>query len=135
MAVFRLKIISCNGIFYDGPCESMILPTEEGFYGIQANHESMVIGICIGELRYQAGGQWNSVIVGQGYARSEKNQTVLVVDTAERPEDVDENRAREAAQRAKERLEIQKSRKEYYRGQLAMTRALTRLKVKEKKYL
>ncbi|MDC7290375.1 ATP synthase F1 subunit epsilon [Blautia schinkii] len=135
MEVFHLKIISCNGTFYDGPCESMILPTEEGAYGIQANHESMVIGICIGELRYKTDDQWNSVIVGQGYARSERNQTVLIVDTAERPEDVDENWAREAARRARERLEIQKSRKEYYRGQLAMTRAMTRLKVKEKKYM
>lgn len=135
MTVFQLKIISCKGIFYDGLCESIVLPTEEGEYGIQANHESMVIGISIGELKYKMEGTWNSVIVGQGYARSEKNRLILIVDSAERPEDVDENRAREAAKRAAERLEIQKSRKEYYRGQLAMTRAMARLKVKEKKFM
>lgn len=135
MTVFQLKIISCKGIFYDGLCESIVLPTEEGEYGIQANHESMVIGISIGELKYMMEGTWNSVIVGQGYARSEKNRLILIVDSAERPEDVDENRAREAAKRAAERLEIQKSRKEYYRGQLAMTRAMARLKVKEKKFM
>lgn len=95
----------------------------------------MVIGICIGEMRFLNENGWQSVILGQGYARSEDNHVTLVVDSAERPEDIDENRARAAKQRAEERLAVQNSRKEYYRGKLAMTRAMTRLKVKEKKYL
>ncbi|EET61145.1 putative ATP synthase F1, epsilon subunit [Marvinbryantia formatexigens DSM 14469] len=135
MNTFQLKITSSSGCFYDGPCESLILPTDDGAYGIQANHESMVIGICIGEMRFLNENGWQSVILGQGYARSEDNHVTLVVDSAERPEDIDENRARAAKQRAEERLAVQNSRKEYYRGKLAMTRAMTRLKVKEKKYL
>lgn len=135
MNTFHLKVTSSRGCFYEGSCESLVLPTEAGEYGIWAGHESMVIGICIGVMRFKVDGEWRTVVLGQGYARSGGNQVVLVVDSAERPEEVDENRAMEAKQRAEERLTIQNSRKEYYRGKLAMTRAMARLKVKEKKYM
>lgn len=135
MKSFHLNITSSAGCFYDGPCESLVLPTDDGAYGILADHESQVIGICIGELRYQAGGVWQTVVVGQGYGRSGGNRVTIVVDSAERPEDVDENRARAAKQRAEERLALKMSQKEYYQSKLAMTRAMARLKAKKKKYL
>lgn len=135
MAEFHLKIVSCNGVFFDGQCESLVVPTTKGEYGILANHESMVVGICIGELRFKTEGVWNDIVTGQGYARISDNQVILMVDTAERPEDVDENRARAAAERAREILQVKQSRNEYYRSQFAMTRAMARLKIKEKKYM
>ena len=135
MKQFHLKISSSSGSFYDGPCDSLVLPTDDGEYGVLVNHASMVIGISIGIMRYQLEGQWKYVVVGQGFARVVGNTVTMVVDSAERPEDVDENRAREAKRRAEERLAMQKSRREYYRGKLAMTRAMTRLKVKEHKYM
>lgn len=133
MTEFHLRIVASNGVFYDGPCESLVIPTGDGEYGIQANHEPMVIGINIGELKYKTNGEWFDVVTGQGYARTADNKTVLIVDSAERPEDVDENRARAAAERAREMMSLQKSRNDYYRGELALTRAMTRLKSKKDK--
>jgi F-type H+-transporting ATPase subunit epsilon len=95
----------------------------------------MVIGICIGEMQLKIDGKWQSLVLGQGYAQSGDNRVVLIVDSVERPEDVDENRALAAKHRAEERMLVKNSRKEYYRGKLAMTRAMARLKVKEKKYM
>ena len=134
MTTFHLKIFCSTGVFYDGPCESLILPTDDGLYGVQANHEPVVIGVWIGELQYKVDGQWQDIAVGRGFARAADNEVILIVDTAERPEDIDENRARAAAERARERLQVQQSRREYYSGQFAMTRAMTRLKVKERIY-
>ncbi len=134
MTTFHLKIFCSTGVFYDGPCESLIIPTDDGLYGVQANHEPVVIGVWIGELQYKVDGQWQDIAVGRGFARAADNEVILIVDTAERPEDIDENRARAAAERARERLQVQQSRREYYSGQFAMTRAMTRLKVKERKY-
>ena len=56
---------------------------------------------------------------------------MLIVDSAERPEDVDERRAEMAAERAKELLSVKTSEKNYFQGQLAMTRAMARLKAKK----
>ncbi len=135
MNTFQLKITSSKGCFYEGPCESIILPTADGAYGIQANHEAMVIGIRIGEIKLTIDGKSQSLVIGQGYAQCGDNKVVLIVDSVERPEDVDINRALAAKQRAEERMLIKNSRKEYYKGKVAMTRAMARLKVKEKKYI
>ena len=131
MTEFHLRIVASSGVFYDGPCESLVIPTGDGDYGIQACHEPMVIGINIGVLRYLTDGKWYTVVTGQGYARTGGDRTVLVVDSAERPEDVDENRARAAEERAREKLAVQTSKINYYQGQLAMTRAKARLKAKK----
>lgn len=135
MEKFYLKITSSSGIFYEGECKSLVLPTDDGEYGILANHSSMVIGVCIGILRYEIENEWQYVVVGQGFSRVVGNTVLVVVDSAERPEDIDENRAKEAKRRAEERLSLQNSRREYYRGKLAMTRAMTRLKAKNKRYM
>ena len=92
-------------------------------------------GIAIGILRYKLDGKWYYIAVGQGFARVVGNTVTMVVDSAERPEDVDAKRAQEAKERAEERIALQTSRKEYYRGQMAMARAMTRLKIKEKKFM
>ena len=135
MTQFQLKISSSSGLFYEGTCESLVVPTSEGEYGVLANHVSMVIGIAIGILRYKLDGKWYYIAVGQGFARVVGNTVTMVVDSAERPEDVDAKRAQEAKERAEERIALQTSRKEYYRGQMAMARAMTRLKIKEKKFM
>lgn len=128
---FHLRITSSSGCFYDGECESLILPTEDGEYGVMANHTSMVIGVCVGELRYRIDEEWTDAAVGQGFARVADNQVNVVVDSAERPEDIDEKRAEQAAIRARERMEVRRTRREYYRGQAALSRAMTRLKIKQ----
>ena len=135
MKKYQLKITSSNRAFFDGECESLILPTEAGEYGILADHESMVIGIEIGEMRYFTDEKWITVVTGSGFARINNNQVVILTDSVELPEEVDFNRAEEARQRAEERMMLKKSRQEYYRGKLAMTRAMARLKVKEKKFM
>jgi len=48
--------------------------------------------------------------------------------TAERPEDIDEVRAREALERAEEQMRQKQSLQEYKMSQASMARALTRLK-------
>ena len=57
---------------------------------------------------------------------------VIVVDTVERPEDVDIVRAKEAKARAEERLRQKQSRMQYYHTQAALSRAMARLKVTAK---
>ncbi len=131
MNTFNLRIVASNGVFYDGDCESLVIPAADGEFGIQANHEPMVIAIYIGTLRFKTDGEWHTVVTGQGYARTGGNRTVLIVDSAERPEDVDEHRAERAAERAKELLSVKTSEKNYFQGQLAMTRAMARLKAKK----
>jgi F-type H+-transporting ATPase subunit epsilon len=53
----------------------------------------------------------------------------MLVDSAEKPEDIDRVRAKQAMERAQERLRQQESLKEYMQTEASLSRALTRLKV------
>ena len=56
----------------------------------------------------------------------------MLVDTAERPEEIDEKRAQEALERAQEELRQKQSIEEYYVTQATLARALSRLKEKNR---
>lgn len=132
---FHLKITASARSFYDGECESIIFPTSEGQYGVLAMHESTVVGIAVGEMRYKVNGEWTVVVVGEGFARIGNNEVIVLAESVELPEEIDYNRAMEAKLRAEEHMQNKKSLHEYYQGKLAMTRAMTRLRVKEHKYM
>ena len=60
------------------------------------------------------------------------NRASVLVNTAERPEDIDVKRAEEARERAEEQLRQKQSIQEYYRSKASLARAMSRLKVGKK---
>ena len=70
--------------------------------------------------------------VSSGLVKIEEGEVLLLVDTAERPEDIDANRAKRAADAAKEELLQKHSIQEYGRAQANLARAISRLRVKER---
>ncbi|MBS6395641.1 MAG: ATP synthase F1 subunit epsilon [Clostridiales bacterium] len=134
MATFYLKIISSDRIFYKGPCHCLIIPALDGEKAVMAHHEEMIIAIQSGEMRMQIeeNGEWTCAVLGQGFCQIANNRATLLADTVELPEEVDANRAREAYERAQERLRQKRSIEEYHLTQAAMARALVRLKETEK---
>ena len=93
----------------------------------------MVIATSIGEIRITTNkGEQVVGVVGEGFVQIVNNRVVLIVDSAEKPEDIDRVRANEAKIRAEERLRQKESLKEYKQSEASLARALTRLKVTEK---
>ena len=127
---FNLKITTCDRSFYSGPCESIVLPAIDGEHGVLADHEPMVTAIVSGEWRFTANGKQNIIAVGQGFAEIKPEQVEVIVDTAEYPEEIDARRAEEAKIRAEEAMRQKQSILEYNHSQAALSRAMTRLKVK-----
>ena len=127
---FNLKITTCDRSFYSGPCESIVLPAIDGEHGVRADHEPMVTAIVSGECRFTANGKQNIIAVGQGFAEIKPEQVEVIVDTAEYPEEIDARRAEEAKIRAEEAMRQKQSILEYNHSQAALSRAMTRLKVK-----
>ena len=60
----------------------------------------------------------------------ENNEVLVLVDAAERPEEIDENRAKAEAAAAREAILQKKSIQEYHSAQTRLARAINRLKVK-----
>ena len=69
--------------------------------------------------------------VSGGLVKVENNSVLILVDTIELPEEIDENRAKRAAEQAKEAILQKKSIQDYYSAQAKMARALGRLRAKK----
>jgi F-type H+-transporting ATPase subunit epsilon len=65
-----------------------------------------------------------------GLVKVENNEVLVLVDSAERPEDIDENRAKRAAAEAKEAMLQKRSIQEYQQAQANLARAINRLRIK-----
>ena len=105
MNSFILNITASSGEFYQGSCESMVLPVKDGVYGVQAGHSPVLVAIHMGMLKFTVDGETREILVGDGIAEVTPTFVLLLVDSAERPEDIDKNRAEAARIRAEERLQ------------------------------
>ena len=130
MDTFGLKIISSDRVFYEGRCRKMIVPVPDGGgMEILPHHENMVIAVVIGEAMLQfEEGEWVNLAVGTGFLEIVNNRVTMLVQTAEKPEDIDRVRAEAALERAKEQLRQKQSIQEYHVSQASMARAMLRLK-------
>ena len=133
MTEFKLTILEADSTFYDGNCISIIVPTSEGAYGIQANHENMIAAIVPGEVKYTLpSGEVKIAAITGGFLKMEDNELLILAEAAEHPDDIDEKRMQEEIQLMSEELLSKKSIEEYRIAQARMARAINRLKVKNK---
>ncbi len=131
MSTFQLNILSASAVFYEGECESLIVPTPDGKLGVLAHHSNMIAAISPGELSYTIPGEKARLAaVSYGLVKIENNHVLVLVETAEKPEDIDKIRTQEKADAAREAMLQKMSRREYMETQAALARALNRLKVK-----
>ena len=127
MTTFWLKVIASDHVFYNGNCEALVVPAHDGEVGILPHREAMILAIQEGELKFRIPGEqeYHHAVVGLGIVQVANNRVTVVVDTAERPEDIDEVRAKQALERAKEQLRQKQSIREYYMSKASMARALS----------
>ena len=134
MDTFGLKIISSDKVFYEGRCRNLVIPAPDGEVGLLPHHENMVIAIEVGIARMQVEeGEWSEIAVGTGFAEIVNNRVTLLVDTAERPEDIDVRRAQEQKERAQEQMRQKRSIQQYYHTQASLARAMNRLRLAQDK--
>ena len=119
--LFYLEIITPEKQFYVGPAD-----------GVQPGHEPVVTAIEPGIARFQVNGVWQEVVVSDGLAEIMPDYTILLVSSAERPDEIDHARAERAKERAEERLRQHQSVREYHLSKAALARAMARLRARPK---
>ena len=129
MNTFSLKILAAEREFYDGACTSLTVPTLDGLYGVQARHEDVILAVVPGTLTVKTdAGDEIVAAVSLGVLKMEDNVALLLADTVERADEIDERRAEQAAERAKEELLQKKGAQAQRMAQEHMARALSRIK-------
>jgi len=135
MGTLHLEVVTPQKVMVSQDVEIVVAPGSLGEFGILEGHVPFLSGIVPGELRYSAGGQTERFVVTTGFAEVSNNRVSVLVVAAERAAEIDVERARRAAERAKERLARERSAGDidFLRAEAALKRALIRLRVAEKK--
>ena len=130
-------------LVYDGDAESVSLMTTEGSICILAHHSNLVMAVVPGTVEYVPAGESareaglsgrQTVVVSDGLLKVENNEVMLLVDTAERPEDIDEARARRAEEQAREALKRANSNRDVALASAELSRAMSRIKASRNKH-
>ena len=131
MADFQVHILAADHTLYEGPCQSLVVPALRGQYGILAHHSNTVCGIVPGRLTYRTPDGTEQVLaVSSGLVKMEDNDVLVLVDSAERPEEIDANWAQREADEAREILLQKRSMQEYRAARAKLARGINRLRRK-----
>ena len=132
MRTFPLRIGTPDGLLFEGEVQRIVCRSITGDLAILAGHCNTISAIAPGKLTYRVpGGSPQYAAVSAGLVKIENGEVLVLVDTAERPEDIDALRAKEAADAAREALLQKQSIQEYHMAQTTLARAIARLRVKD----
>jgi F-type H+-transporting ATPase subunit epsilon len=131
MAQLLLEIVTPDKLVLSQDVDYVGAPGLLGEFGVMANHIPFLSALGIGSLMYKSGGKANYVFVSGGFAEVSGNKVTVLAEVAERPEDIDVERARKAQERAKQRLEREREKVDFARAHAAMQRSIYRMKVRE----
>ena len=129
MTPFHLDILTPERSFYSGPAEGVVVNTPDGKLCVLAHHVPLVTPLEIGTIKLHIGGQWKEAFLSEGFMETNANRTVIFTQACEWPEDIDVRRAEETMRRTREALRQQTSTREHKTNQIALARAMARLRV------
>lgn len=133
-SVFKLQIMASDHMVFDGNAKYVSLPTTEGSVGILANHSNIIMAVVPGMVDYESESGRNQIVVSNGLLKVENGEVMVLVETAEEPEDIDEARARRAEEEAREDLKRANTNRDHALAEAELSRALSRISASKKKH-
>jgi F-type H+-transporting ATPase subunit epsilon len=114
--------------------EQVVAPGTEGYFGVLPGHAAFLATLGSGEVVYRNGREEQHLAVHGGFAEVTPERVIILAETAERPEEIDRDRAERARQRAEQRMagrpaEGEAEEIDFDDAVAAYRRALTRLLV------
>ena len=101
----RVQIVTAEReVFADEAVDMVVAPGSEGVVGILPRHAPLLTTLLPGVVRIKKGGSEEAMAVGGGFLQGARDQVLILADTAERADEIDEARAEEGRRRARENL-------------------------------
>ena len=127
---YPLDIVTLKRTVFSDEVECVTVPGGLGYLGILAGHAPLLTNIEIGAISVKLGGNAElKMVVGEGFLVVTPKGTTLLVDTAEKKEEIDVERARASMNRARERLSSPGPDTDTARAEAALRRAAARLRL------
>jgi F-type H+-transporting ATPase subunit epsilon len=111
--------------------DSVVIPSVQGEVGILRNHAPLLAMLQAGAIRLRRGADMQYFAVSGGFVEVQNNQVKIFAETAELAAEIDVERARQAAEKARAALRAPAPDVDLSHAEAQLRRALVRLRVAE----
>lgn len=125
----QLEIVTPDRLVVRDVAQQVQIPGRNGYIGVLPGHAPLITELAVGEITYRAGGADHRLACAWGFAEVLPDKVTILAETAERADEINVARAREAHDRAEHRLKGGQSEIDYDRALNALQRADVRLQV------
>ncbi len=126
MSTLQIEVVTPLGNIFSGAANSCTAPGVDGEFQILPDHAAMVANLNIGLIRFDISEAKRYMATSGGLLEVKDNELNIIVETAEWAEEIDLERASEAADKAKKRIKDREG-IDLKRAELALLRALNRI--------
>ena len=124
----QLNIVSPDRLVVRDSVSGVTVPGKGGYLGVLPGHAPMLTELVPGELTYVREGMNHYLCVNWGFAEVLPDRVIVLVQSAERAEEIDVEHAQKAKQRAEDRLKrFEDPEIDMERAREALRRAIARL--------
>lgn len=81
MADFQLQIYTQEKKVFEGRIESLVVPAEDGYLGVLANHAPLLTTLGEGRLTYRTSKDSTEIGIRGGFLEVHANQAVVLADS------------------------------------------------------
>jgi len=124
----ELQIVVPDRAVVKEQVDEIEIPGVDGYFGVLPGHTPLLAALSVGEMWYRKGQEKTYLALAYGFAEVLPDRVTILAQLAERAEEIDQERAERARERASGRLEG-KSDVDYARARIALMKSLTRLQV------
>ena len=133
MSELNLEIITPEKPIFKDQIESVTIPGTQGSFQILKNHAPIISSFEIGIIKVKKAASETYYTTSGGTVEVSHNKVLVLADSIEKVEDIDEDRAEQAKKRAEERLRKKHEENiDEARAKAALNRALNRLNAVKK---
>ena len=126
---FKLEIVTPEKKVVDASAEEVQIPGKNGYLGVLPGHAPLITELAVGEITFRAGAEEQRLAVAWGFVEVLPDKVTILAETAERPAEIDVERARKSKERAEQRLTSGDINVDVERSLDALHKAETRLEV------
>jgi len=133
MSTIKCDIVTVERLVYSDEVDMVVAPGTMGTLGILPHHAPLITALEEGELRLKKGEEEEHFAISGGYLEVRPDGVIIMANTAERADEIDEARAEAARQRAEQLLKEKPPDMDRAAIEGALRRSYIRLKVVRKR--
>ena len=135
MAGIHCEIITAERVAFKGDVDMVVAPGIDGQLGILPHHAPLMTALSVGELILHKAGEEDTIMaIGGGFMEVGPQHVTILADSAERAEEIDQERAEAARRRAEATMaQARGEQEDFIKAEAALRRSLLRLKLAKRK--